>query len=204
MQNFYKFCIFRSTVDAEMKQISAMGKGKKQAQPISTEEEEILWQLGLLGDHSAQALVDTMVFQMGLFFALRSGQEHCRLRHGNSQVRLFEPPGGRSYLLYQQEDMSKTNQGGIKHMKKSPKEVIQYANQNDPLRCFVWLYKEYNRRHPIDRPDSAFYLTALKVPKGEVWFSKTPLGHNTLQNTIPCLMKAAGYEGQYTNHSLRV
>lgn len=42
------------------------------------------------------------------------------------------------------------------------------------------------------------------MPKGEVWFSTTPLGHNTLQNTIPRLMKAAGYDGKYTNHSLKV
>jgi len=122
---------------------------KKQAQPIGNDEEERLWRLGLLGDHSAQALVDTMVYQMGLFFALRSGQEHHRLRHGNSQVKLFEPPGGQPYLFYQ-EDKSKTNQGGIKHMKKVPKEVTQYANLGDPSRCFVRLYKEYNRRCPVD------------------------------------------------------
>ena len=173
---------------------------KKQAQPIGNDEEERLWQLG---DHSAQALIDTMVYQMGLFFALWSGQEHHRLRHVSSQVKLFEPPGGRPYLFYQ-EDKSKTNQGGIKHTRKVPKEVTQYANLSDPSRCFVQLYKEYNRRCPVNRPDSAFYLTPLRVPKGEVWFSTTPLGHNTLQNTIPHLVKAAGYEGQYTNHSLKV
>ena len=53
-----------------------MGKGiKKQAQPTGNDEEERLWQAGsrLLGDHSAQAFVDTMLY------ALRSGQEHCRL-----------------------------------------------------------------------------------------------------------------------------
>jgi len=63
-----------------MKRLAAMGKGmKKQVQPIGNDEEERLWQLRLLGDHSAQALVDTMVYQMGLFFALHSIQEHCRL-----------------------------------------------------------------------------------------------------------------------------
>ena len=195
---------FQLTLDAEMKRLSSKGKGvKKQTQPITCEEEKRLWQLGLLGDHSAQALVDTMVFQMSLYFALRSGQEHRRLRYHPSQVTLFEPPGGRGYLVYQ-EDVSKTNQGGIKHMKKVPKEVVHYSNQSDPSRCFVHLYKEYLRHGPPDWPDSAFYLTPLKVTKGEVWFSRVPLGHNMLQKAIPRLMNAAGYDGYYTNHSLRV
>ena len=57
------------TLDAEMKCFSKQGKwGEKQAQPITCEEG--LWQLGLLGDHNAQVLVDTMVFQMRLYFAL--------------------------------------------------------------------------------------------------------------------------------------
>ena len=54
---------------------------KTQAQPINCEKEEQLWQLRLLGDYSAQALVDTMVFQMGMYFALRSEQEYQRLHH---------------------------------------------------------------------------------------------------------------------------
>ena len=89
-------------------------------------------------------------------------------------------------------------------MKKVPKEVVHNSNQSDPSRCFVRLYKEYLRHGPPDWPDSAFYLTPLKVPKGEVWFSRVPLGHNMLQKTIPRLMNAAGYDGYYTNYSLRV
>ena len=85
----------------------------------------------------------------------------------------FEPPGGRAYLVYQ-EDISKTNQGGIKHMKKVLKEV-HYANQSDSSRCFVHLYKEHLRHCPPDWPDSAFYLTPLKQPKGDIWFSEVPL-----------------------------
>ena len=85
---------------------------KKQAQPITCEEEELLWHLRLFGDRNAQVLVATMVFQMGQYFALRSGQEHRRLRYRPSQVTLFEAPGGHALSVYQ-EDVSKTNQGGI-------------------------------------------------------------------------------------------
>ena len=79
---------------------------RKRAQPIGNDEEESLWQLGLLGDHSAQALVNAMVFQMGLFFALRSGQEH---RRRIKKISL------------------KLTKSGIKHMKR-PLELALFAN----------------------------------------------------------------------------
>lgn len=40
--------------------------------------------------------------------------------------------------------------------------------------------------------------------KGKVWYSKVPMGHNTLGKIISEMMKEAGFEGHYTNHSLRV
>ena len=48
----------------------------KREEPISGAEEEILWSKGLLGSHSPQSLIDTVVFMAGLYFALRSGEEH--------------------------------------------------------------------------------------------------------------------------------
>ena len=96
---------------------------KKQAQPITQEQENRLWELGLLGDHNAQVLLNTIVYQVGYFFALRSGNKHRRLRHFPSQIQLHEPPGDRAYLVHC-EDISKTNQGGLTSKKKKTKGSV--------------------------------------------------------------------------------
>ena len=82
------FTEFRTTLDAEMKRLQQKGLGSKrrEAEPLTEEEEEILWSKGLLGDHSPQALLNTMVFMNGLYFALRSGREHRELRFSPCQI----------------------------------------------------------------------------------------------------------------------
>ena len=47
------------SLDAEMKRLQRCGLGskRKKAEPITSEEEEILWQRGILGSSSPQALV---------------------------------------------------------------------------------------------------------------------------------------------------
>lgn len=64
---FHDFC---SSLDGEMKRLNASGEyiNKKQAQPITVEQESRLWDLGLLGDHNPQTLLNTTVFQVGLLF----------------------------------------------------------------------------------------------------------------------------------------
>ena len=144
--NDQDFAQFRQTLDSEMKRLQKLGLGssRKQAEPLTESEEEILWQKGYLGDHSPDALVTTMVFMCGLYFALRSGSEHRSLRHKPSQITLFEPPGQRAYLCYV-EDVSKNRQGGLKCRKVKPKVVYHHANVDNPERCFVRLYKLYTR-----------------------------------------------------------
>jgi len=80
--DFFKdpeFADFRCSLDMDMKRLQAARKGakKKQAEPL-TIQEEILWQKGLFGDHIPQVLLDTII--NGLNFALCSGKELRQLR----------------------------------------------------------------------------------------------------------------------------
>ena len=186
-----------------MKRLRSTGLGVsvKQAEPITIDEENQLWEKGVLGDHSPQSLVDTMLFLCGLNFALRSREEHRSLQV--SQFTLTHSPSGSLQLEYT-ENYSKNNAGGLAHRKVQPKHVLHHANDANPKRCLVRLYQAYMSHRPSEAKTDAFYLTPLKKPKGNVWYSKTPIGHNTLNTTISRICKAAGVTGYKTNHSLRV
>ena len=71
----------------------------------------------------------TLVYYIGLYFAIR-GREHQKLRHNPSQIQFVEPVGGTLYLVFT-EDVSKTNQGGLQHCKKVPKQVVHHVYLND-------------------------------------------------------------------------
>ena len=59
-----------------MKRIQRKGIGtkKRKAEPVTEEEEEVLWEKRVLGDHSFQREHNT--FMTGLYYALHSGKEH--------------------------------------------------------------------------------------------------------------------------------
>ena len=72
------FAAFNSRLDARMKALKSTGEYQiHRAEVISKDLEDILWQKGLLGESTPLQLLDTLVFYIGLYFALRSGQEHC-------------------------------------------------------------------------------------------------------------------------------
>ena len=63
--NFFSdacFAAFRKTLDGEMKRLRSLGMGvvTKQAEPVIEDEEDRLWEAGCLGEHSPQALSDTI------------------------------------------------------------------------------------------------------------------------------------------------
>ena len=117
---------------------------------------------------------------VGLYFALRSGSEHRRLYYSPPQIQLIEKP-----ISELSRGHFKNQSSRLMSKSKKPKEVVHYANTSNPKRCFVHIFKTYVSRCPVDRPANAFYLQPLSKTKGNIWYSKTPCGHNTLQRVDP-------------------
>ena len=131
------FAEFQMTLDAEM-QSKGLRSNCKQVEPISEEEEELLWTMGLLDNHNPQALLNTMVFMTGLYFALRSGKEHRELRY-NSQIETFNGDCERSDLLYT-KDSPTNHPGGLRGQHEY---VKHHANTDNTKRCLVRFYQKY-------------------------------------------------------------
>lgn len=191
------------SLDIEMK-ISTqdkLGLKPKQAQIITQEIENVLWDNNFLGESCPESLLRTTFYLIGLNFGMRAGDEHRKLSIDSFSFEIDSE--GREYLLYS-ESVSKTMQGGLKHRKLTPRVCRAYANVSCPKRCIVRILKTYIKRCPTQALEKAFYLKPLKkYSNREFWYCSVPLGHNKLQNVIKSMMTEAGIEGYWTNHSLR-
>ncbi len=54
--NHAEFSSFTASLNAEMKRLQSMGIGsnRRQAEPLTNEEEELLWGKKIVGDHTPQ------------------------------------------------------------------------------------------------------------------------------------------------------
>ncbi|XP_048255263.1 uncharacterized protein KIAA1958-like [Haliotis rufescens] len=166
----------RSVLDARMKYLARQGIGivKRQAEVISVDQEDMLWEKGMLGEGTPQQLLDTMVYLIGLNCALRAGDEHRYLRTGpNSQFEITVGADGLKGLKYM-EDVSKTNRGGLKHRQCERKCVKVGQNLERPERCLVRLYEKYMSLRPKDGKCNAFYLRPLKFVRENTWYPDIP------------------------------
>ena len=115
-----QFDKLQKALDVEMKISTSnkLGLQRKQAQVISEEMENDLWEKKILGDSCPKVLLRTTLYLIGLNFGMRAGDEHRNLSIRNFSFHCDSE--GREYLLYS-EGVSKTIQGGLKHRKLTPK-----------------------------------------------------------------------------------
>ena len=189
-----------------MKQRTSDGIGisVKQAEILTFTDEDLLWSLGLLGTHSPQVLLHTVVFSLGLSCALRAGQEHRNLRSipFNSQFKFLYDSSGKLYFNFTEDLGLKTNKGGIKHRKVKAKNVDVYQTDNLE-RCPVRILLKYLSMLPNSRNCKCLYLQPRKKFTATSWFFDKPVGVNTLRDVVKDVCSKAGLFGYYTNHSLR-
>ena len=143
---------------------------------------------------------------IGVNCALRAGDEHYCLRQTggcvSSQFSFEINSEGLRCLVYHEDSITKTNQGGLRDLKKERKIVWIKPNVNK-IRCPVRLVEKYLNLLPQWGTKPNFYLQSLKKIKPNVWYSTVPVGINNIRKVTGNLLKDAGLDGYFTNHSLR-
>ncbi len=100
-----------------------------------------MWGTGLLGDDTPEKLVNTVLYLIGVHFALRACDEHKALKVGAwSQLRVKIDDVMQKYLEYT-EHKSKSFQGGLKSLHDNLKIVCAFENTEQPKCCLVRIYK---------------------------------------------------------------
>ena len=190
------FTELRVVLDNVMKEraLRNIGMVKKQAGFIPYGFENTLWEKGLLGEDSPDKLRDTVLFLLGINLGLRAGDEHHHLRRHSpqlaSQITFKHNAEGVRCLVYTEDTVTKTHDGGLNSMKKEKKVVWVYPSENIN-RCPVRLVDKYMGLCPpvTGNMKANFYLRSLLRTTPATWYSTRVLGINSLKKTVGELLK---------------
>ena len=108
-----RFSTLNAALNNTLKERAKAGIGTdcKDAELITEEQINYLWENCYLGSNTAELLRDTLVFVLGGMFALRAGQEHRNLRMYNSQLSIQTDESGAEYLQYVEDIVKLTTEG---------------------------------------------------------------------------------------------
>ena len=179
----------------------------KRAQMISLDVQTTMWEQGILGEETPDKLRSTVLFLTGLNVGLRVGDKQYNLHRDGvilSQLQFKRNDQGVRCLVYTEDSVTKTNDGGLNSMHKERKIVWVYPSQN-VVRCPVRIIDKYISLLPPVRDGRKpnFYLQSLNKFTPAQWYGEQVVGLNTLKTIMGELTKNAKIEGFFTNHSLR-
>ena len=204
--NQEKFQEVKFTLDNIMKMRTEQGIGGKvrQAEILTSNHEEYLWLLNLLGTSNPDQLLSTIIFIVGKGFALRAGKEHQVLRSPlfDSQFEFLQDEEAQWFIRYKEDFGLKTNKGGLKHRKIDTKQVDLYPIE-DETKCPFRIFMFYLSKLPKDRKCPSFYLQPKKKFTPDEWYLDRPVRVNRLRDNVKDLCSKAGFPGFFSNHSLR-
>ena len=198
------FVNLRNVVDNTMKERHAEGLGiRKSAEIISLRQENLLFESGALGEETPVQLVRTVIYMLGLHLALRGGIEHNKLRRPGfeCQISVEMDDKNRERLVYREDPLQKTNQGGL--MSKRNNKIVYVYSASERTRCPVALFKKYVRLLPNGRSCKKLYLRPKVKFTPSTWYNDQPYGCNRVANCVKESCEMAGIVGKYMNHSLR-
>ena len=117
-----------------------IGAVVKHASVVTADEELILWESQVIGDHSPIALQRAIFFYVGKTFCLRGGEEQRKLKPSQF-VRSYDPDCY-TYIEHGSKNNSGTN------VKEANKTVPVFSRPDARPRCLVYLLDKYFEKFP--------------------------------------------------------
>lgn len=190
------------TCDSVYRELHKQGIGAtvRHTAVFSVEEENKLWEAGVLAITSPKALQRAVFFYVGKFFCIRGGDEQRKL--GPSQFKRLENPDCYVYT----EHGSKNRSGGLAQLKVDNKSVPCYSVPDKVPKCLVFLLDFYLAKLPpyATKEDVLYCRPKSKVPADETspWYEAVAIGKNSLGAFVKDICKDGGLPPR-SNHSLR-
>ena len=198
------------TLQSKQKQLKKQGRGNKPNASVALTEDEIklLFDKGLLGVSSPEAILNTLWLNNSLHFGLRGVKEHHDMRWGD--VKLCKTDQGVEYLEFN-ERQTKTRTGADHRDVRpfAPKMFSTDGSEKDP----VAVYKLFVQKRPekMKDPDAPFYIAVNNVSmkskpsnSEKCWFKCNAVGTNKLGVVMKEMSKKAGLQNdKLWNHSAR-
>ena len=203
-----EFHDLRKILDSYYRKLHQEGVGcsSKSTELLTREDEEKLWQSGVLNPDTPQGLLNCVFFLNGKNFCLRGGQEHRELKLSQLKRDVVSLQGSMKVCYTYTEHGSKNRSGGLKQLKMENKIVRQYESENTE-RCHVLLLDKYIQKLPAEaKQKDLFYMKPKSAAPNDSlapWFYSIPVGKNTLGNMMKTMSRDAGLGKGVTNHSLR-
>ena len=198
-----EFKTSKAVLEARRAELKSKGKGNRpnQAEPITPEEEDLLWDRGALGNADPIVLQNTIYYLNAKYLGFRASDESRQLEWGDIVTKM--DADGSEYLEWN-ERKTKTRNGQPRKLRPFQPKVFE--NQENPERCLITLLKEF-AQHRNDTSDehSPFYVAVKhnKTPEDNIWYKRQPMGEKTLGKIVKTICLAGGLPGKKTNHSVR-
>ena len=177
-----------------------MGRKPNRARSLNVLDEKDLWTSEQLGGRNARSLTNTMWFLFTQHFGLRGRQQHHTMKVEDFVINRDDE--NNEYVTFS-EGVTKTRQGGTRQKQRN---VVPKMFATGGERCPIQLYREFISRRPEELKTSGpFYLGYIDSPATDVWYKRSRLGVNSLDNIMKTMTSKtpslAARNKRFTNHS---
>ena len=203
-----EFALSLRVLNGKAISLQQAGKGKRpnRADPITEQEEEVLWNT-VLGQDNPTSLNNTIFYLLGQHFGTRGCQEHHQVRI--EELKFTREPGiGEITKVEWMEGPTKTRQGGLNKLPRMVSQKLYIIGGN---KCPVACLEKLISKRPVDLSATGpLYLSPLRKERDwcrtPIWFSQVPLGVNSINTIMKNMSQTAGLDTtnkHFTNHSVR-